>query len=214
MDADRLGHHLIERDGVLERTAAGIRRTRQKRELRRMAATDVRERNTRENGEIVAMILQHFEIGRRLVIAPRPSRHELTWHHAEIRDDAKHPARGGVQSQRRRGLLRPGERRKHRVEKRQRERHPRPAKKVAARQRSPGGNIGTVRGEGLGRGFHIGRGAAGVVLESRTLRGFESCRSVICSGIVHYGQVRSRSNGRRGRWRQSCSGFGRASPDR
>ena len=68
-NADLLGDVLIERNGVAERTAARMGRRGQEADVGRMAAIHVRMRDAGEDGEIVAVRLQKFQIGRGDVVA-------------------------------------------------------------------------------------------------------------------------------------------------
>ncbi len=61
---DALSNILIQGDGVAETTAAWMRGSSQKAIVRRMPAIDVRMGYTAENGEVGAMLFEHFQVRR------------------------------------------------------------------------------------------------------------------------------------------------------
>src|SRR5439155_3755369 len=90
---DALADVLVERDGVAETGAARMWRGREKAVVRRMPAVHVRMPHAAEDGEIIAMLLEHFEVRRQRIIAPALLRKELFRQKTEIVADAKHPTR-------------------------------------------------------------------------------------------------------------------------
>ena len=69
--ADVLGDVLVERDGVAEAAAAGMRRGGEEADVGGVAAVDVRVRDAAEDGEVVAVLLEVAEVGRERVAAAR-----------------------------------------------------------------------------------------------------------------------------------------------
>src|SRR5205814_1991662 len=61
---DALGDVLIQRDGVAKTAAARMRRSREEAIVRRMSAIDVGMGDAAEDREIVAVLLEQFEIWR------------------------------------------------------------------------------------------------------------------------------------------------------
>src|SRR5205809_6698376 len=90
---DAFADVLVERDGVAETGAARMRRSGEKTIVRRMPAVHVGMPHAAEHGEIVAMLLEHFEVRRQRVIAPAFLGKEMFRQQTEIVADAKHPAR-------------------------------------------------------------------------------------------------------------------------
>ena len=87
--ADAFGDVLVERDGVAEAAAARMRRGGEEAVVRRMPAVHVGMRHAAEHGEIVAMLLEQFEVGRQRVIAPALLREEMFRQQAEVVADAE-----------------------------------------------------------------------------------------------------------------------------
>lgn len=90
--ADLLGDLLIERDGVAEGAAAGVRRGREKADVGGVAAIDVGMRDTAEDGEVLAVFLEVLQIGRGGVVAAGFFREEEVCQQAEIIADAEEAA--------------------------------------------------------------------------------------------------------------------------
>src|SRR5262245_206475 len=108
-----------------------------------MATIDVRVPHTAEHREIVAMLPEHFEIGRERVIASTLLREEMFRQQAEIVADAEEPA--GLPARRgvRRGALHhAGNHRRHRIEQRQGKQDSRATKELAPRKSAPSGEVG------------------------------------------------------------------------
>src|SRR2546428_4425688 len=83
----------VERNGVAESAAARMRRRREETVVRRVPAIHVGMRHAAEDREVVAMLLENFQIRRQWVIAPGLLREELVWQQTEIVADAEEPAR-------------------------------------------------------------------------------------------------------------------------
>jgi len=90
---DAFADVLVERDGVPEPGTSGVRRGCEKAIICRMAAIDIWVGDATENGEIVAMILQSFEVGRQRVTSTAFLWKELFWQEPKIITDAKHATR-------------------------------------------------------------------------------------------------------------------------
>ena len=140
---------LIERDGVAEAAAARMRRRGEEAVVRRVPAIDVRMRDAAEDGEVVAVLLEHFEIGRERVVAARSAfGKELVRQQAEVVADAEHPARlapgvtAAIRSAR-------GERGRIASSNGSDEGDAGAAQETAARKRAAGGNEGARRSEEL-----------------------------------------------------------------
>ena len=69
--ADLLRGELIERNGVAETAAAGMRRGGEEAVVRRMTAVHVGMRHAAEDGELVPMITQQIQVGGGGVVAAR-----------------------------------------------------------------------------------------------------------------------------------------------
>ena len=178
--ADALGDVLVERNGVAERAARRVRRGGQEADVRRMPAVDVGMRDAAEHGEVVAVLLQHLEVGRSRVVAAGAGREEQVGSQAEVVADAEHPARPGIRRARR-GSRRARERRQHRVEERQRQRDAHALQKTPARDGLAGGDEGST-----GFDVHVVRNV-----------------SVICSGTTRFERFPGPGCARRtgARWR-------------
>src|ERR1044071_331091 len=109
-----------------------MRRCRQKTDIGRMTAIDIRMRDSRQDGEVSAVILEDLEVARRSVVSPCVSREELSGQQTKIIADAEHTARlcGNLGVRRERS---------HRVEQRQRQAYADAAKQTSSR------NGGSVR---------------------------------------------------------------------
>src|SRR5262249_8227881 len=91
--ADPFGDELVERDRVAEAAAGGMWRCRQKTNIRRVTAIDIRVPHAAEDGEVIAMLLQRFQVWRKRVIPATVLREELAGQHAQVVADGKHPPR-------------------------------------------------------------------------------------------------------------------------
>jgi hypothetical protein len=91
--ADAFSDVLIERNRVAETSAARMRRGGEEAVIGGMAAIDIGMGNAAENGEIVAMLAEQFEVRRKLVIGAGIFREEMFREQAEIVTDAEHAAR-------------------------------------------------------------------------------------------------------------------------
>ena len=103
-----------------------MRRCRQKTDIGWMTAIYIRMRDSRQDREVFAIVLQDLEVARRRVVSPCVCWEELSGQQAKIIADAEHTAR----LCRSLGVCRE---RSHRVEQRQRQ-----AYADAAQQTSPG----------------------------------------------------------------------------
>lgn len=79
---DALRKLLVERNGVSEAGAARMRRAGEEAVVRRMP-------HATENGEVVARILQQFQVGRQRVAASAAGGQEMLRQRAEVVADAK-----------------------------------------------------------------------------------------------------------------------------
>ncbi len=132
-DPDPLRDDLVEGDGVVKRTAAGMRRGGEEADVRRMAAVDRRMRHAAEDREVIAVGLEVLEIVRGDIGAALAGREELLREHAEVVADGEHAARNRSGRERRGSRGRPREAWQHRVEERQGERNARALEETAAR---------------------------------------------------------------------------------
>jgi hypothetical protein len=142
---DAFADVLIERDGVLEARAAGMRRGGEEAIIRRMPAIHVRMRHAAEDGEVVAVRGEMFKIRREGVVAPGARGEELVGQQTEVVADAEHAARlaagrGGSAGD----LAHGGERGRHGVEQGEREEDARAAQEFAPVKGAPGGNVWSV----------------------------------------------------------------------
>jgi hypothetical protein len=134
---DTLADILVERDGIAKIPAAGMRRGGKETIIRRVAAIHIRMGDPAEDGELVAVFFENFEVWGKRIIAPGLLRKKLVRKQAEIVADCEHAARlvagtGGESfSSSRYG----GEGRTHRIQERQGESNACTLKKAAARQR-------------------------------------------------------------------------------
>ena len=184
--ADPLGDELVERDRVAERTAGRVRGGGQEGDVRRVAAVHVRVRHAAEDGEVVAVLLEELQVRRGRVVAAGVLGEELVRQQAEVVADAEQPPR-------RRAVGRPRERRPHRLQQRQRQRHARAAEEPPPGERPP------RRGE-RGRGRR-----AGLAVHRRA--------SLTCSGTARSARSRGRCSARRTGWPSPRRGSSR-SPSR
>ena len=138
--ADLLGDVLVERDGIAKRAAARMRRGGEETDVRRVPAIHVRMRDAAEHGEVIAVRLEHIEIGRRRIIAAGARGEELIREQAEIVADGEHPARLRARAGGRAARRGPRKCGPHRVEERERHHDPRAAEKLPARERLPRGD--------------------------------------------------------------------------
>ena len=95
----------------------------------RMTAVDIGVRNAGKNGEVLAVLLENFKVGRGRVVAARIGGEELSGQKAEVVADAEHAARDT-------GSLRAGSNGHHRVEKRQGKADTHATQQRAARDRA------------------------------------------------------------------------------
>ena len=70
LEPDLFGGKLVQRDAVAKRGGAGMRSAGEEGRLRTMPAADFRQRGAAEDGELLAEILERFEIRRERVVAP------------------------------------------------------------------------------------------------------------------------------------------------
>src|SRR4051812_28019324 len=102
-----------------------MRRTREEGHFRWMAAHDVRQRRTADDGKVIPVLLDDLEIRRELVVTTRGLREEVPRHETKVVLDGEHAAGLRVWRQRRSRLRRLGERGQHRIEEGQRQRNTR-----------------------------------------------------------------------------------------
>src|SRR6266487_4479272 len=138
---DALADVLVERDGVAEAAAARMRRGREEAVVCRMPPIHVGMRHTAENGEIVAMFLENFQIRRQWVIAPALLREELFGQQTKVVADAEEPARLAAGGRISGNTFRHGGKgRRHGIQHRQREQNTRSTEELAPRECGLGRN--------------------------------------------------------------------------
>lgn len=94
--------------------------------VRRVSSIHVRMRNSAENREPLAVLLQYFQIGRQLIVPASSGREKLIGQQAKVVADRQHPPRGS-----RRGSG-PGKGGNHRFQQRQPKDNARPPQETAA----------------------------------------------------------------------------------
>ena len=137
-DADLLGDVLIERDGIAEGAAAGMGRGGQEADVGGMSAIHVGMRDAGEDAEIVAVLLEEFQVGRRDVVAACAGGKELIGEQSQVVADGEHAARCGAGREGRRRLLRLRERGRHGIEEGEGEGDARAAEEMPAVDRRGG----------------------------------------------------------------------------
>src|SRR5262249_50144395 len=84
---------LIKRDGVAEAAATRMRRGGEEAVVRRMPAVHIRMRHAAENGEVIAVLGEHFEIRRERVIGAGRGGEKFLRQQAEVVANTEHPTR-------------------------------------------------------------------------------------------------------------------------
>ena len=70
-DADLLGHHLVEGDRIPKSSVGRVRRGGEEADFRRVAAVDVGVTDAAEDGEVVPIVPQMAQIGRKGIAIAR-----------------------------------------------------------------------------------------------------------------------------------------------